>query len=334
MGGNALAPFGAKRVSKERYAELKKEIFPLLQSIEGFHGWAEIPYLPCKDSFGDMDIVFTNKGGVVFDKVLEVFGNPPHVYNSNVLSVLFKELQVDLIHMPPEDYSSCLDYFSYNDLGNLIGKIYHKFGLKYGHRGLVLPLRDSDNTDHHFGELLISKDHKDIFEFLGLDYVTYLNGFQTFEEMFDYVMSSKYFDPKLYAFENMNSIARVRDKKRSTYNYFLKYIKGSTGNLSETWKVDKYEYIPVIFDYFPEAYNRYLLAMEKLQHSLKIKAKFNGGLIGEYTGLSGIELGHFMRHIKTQIEVSDEWILKSSDAEIKVWVDNLFRNWYKLYVVI
>lgn len=41
-----------------------------------------------------------------------------------------------------EHFNTSLEYLNWNDLGNLIGRIAHKFGLKYGHKGLLYIIKN------------------------------------------------------------------------------------------------------------------------------------------------------------------------------------------------
>lgn len=323
MGGNAMAPFGARRFGRDEYKMLSLEILVKLDHIPGHYGWVEIPSYSSKESFGDLDILCTNVTNEVFQEILRIFGNPPHSRNSGVMSFVYKELQVDIISSLPEDYAISLIYFSYNDLGNLMGKLYHKFGLKYGHSGLLLPIRDGDNM---LAEVVISRNMYKIFGFLGLDIGRFTKGFDKLEDVFDFVISSPYFSPDLFSFENMNSIARIRDRKRSTYNAFLKYIEGAPSDYKVEFDKDKSVYLDKIFDYFPEAYLDYKYEREEYAKLQERKAKFNGDLVREWTGLEGKELGEFMRWIRTVTDLPSK-LDTATKEEIKVAINIWHRYW-------
>lgn len=328
MGGNALAAQGAERVDKAVYMELMNEIFEKLNSIPGYYGWVEIPSYSRKDTFGDLDILCTNINKDIFDKVLHLFDQPDHYHNTNVLSFLYKNLQVDLISMKPEDYHTAFIYYSYNDLGNLIGKIFHKFGLKYGHRGLVMPLRDEDNSSHKFSEIIISKNPDKIFDFLGLSYSRFLYGFARLEDIFQFVVDSPYFDPDVFSFENMNNTARVRDKKRSTYNAFLEYIKDLEEESRLEWNKDKSEYLTKIFKFFPESYQGYCNELDIFNEAKMLHDKFNGVKVLKWLKevypekvIEGEDFGKFMAWILKKIGKEGpkkNWILYNSEIDMQI----------------
>lgn len=319
MGGNAMAPFGARRFERAGYLILAQEVLGKLSGIGGYYGWVEIPSYSSKDSFGDLDVLCTNVDNDVFQEILMIFDNPHFVRNSGVMSFVYKELQVDIISTLPEEYHTSLSYFSYNDLGNLIGKIYHKFGLKYGHGGLCLPVRDGDNK---FAEVVISRNMDKIFGFVGLDYGKFLKGFVNLQDVFDFVISSRYFSPELFSFENMNSIARIRDRKRATYNAFLKYIDGISSDYKVEFDKDKSVYLDKIFAYFPEAWAGYEKVMIEFEKTTEFKKRFNydiikGWVLEEISGAimpEGKELGIFISGLKEYI---GQGIMELSSEKLK-----------------
>lgn len=344
MGGNALAAQGAERVDKKTYNHLKMEILNRLYSITGYYGWVEIPSYSSKDTFGDLDILFTNRDKDTFDTVLKLFGNPASFHNTDVLSFLYKNLQVDLISMAPEDYHTAKIYYSYNDLGNLMGKIYHKFGLKYGHRGLVMQLRDEDNSSHKFSEIIISKNPDKIFRFIGLSYSRFLQGFSTLTEIFQFVIDSPFFDPDIFSFENMNNAARVRDKKRSTYNAFLEYIKDLDKIPRPKWGEDKSIYLDSIFSFFPEAYKTYQEELDKFKEHKSQQEKFNGAKVREWLEIAypkevpeGVEFGHFMKWVIYN-KIGDEftksvWIKSNSEDSMRFHIIDWYKQWKNLPIL-
>ena len=134
-----------------------------------------------------------------------------------------------------------------NDAGNLCGKLFHKFGLKHGHKGLVLPLRDGDN---HFEDVHLTFNHDDALKFVELDPEKYNAGFDSLDALFKYVASSPYYSPEFYKLENLNTIAKVRDRKRTTYNKFLEFGERYTGPIYTEFNKDKSVYLERIFDAF------------------------------------------------------------------------------------
>lgn len=315
MGGNAMAKFGARRYSKEEADVVRYELFSAIKKYLPDLKFQEIPYYRMKDSFGDLDILV--EGPLTedhYETFLTICKYQPHVINGGVMSTLYENLQIDFIPMPPEDYETALTYYSYNDLGNLMGKTFHKFGLKYGHRGLTMPVRDGD---HQFDEIVVSKDAREIFHFAGYSYRRFEDGFDTLKEIFDYVISTHFFSAETFQYENLNHTNRIRDKKRSTYNAFLEYLKFNW-NSDKNYKFedDKDEYLDQIFGFFPDALFQYHAAITELGIRKMTAEIYNGNLVSEITGLKGHYLGKLMFQIKKKYGQPQTWALGKTNKQI------------------
>ena len=189
-----------------------------------------------------------------------------------------------------------------------------------------MPIRDGDNK---FADVVISRNMDKIFGFIGLDYGRFLKGFVNLQDVFDFVIRSPYFSPELFSFENMNSIARIRDRKRATYNAFLKYIDGISSDYKVEFDKDKSVYLDKIFTYFPEAWAEYCSVIKDYEKLQERKAKFNGDLVREWTGLGGKELGEFMRWIRDYYAI--EVIIETSKDNdfIRRYVLDAMTAWPK-----
>lgn len=312
MGGSAMAKYGGKRLPRREYFRLASKVLGKLKAKFPTNTFKEIPSYHHKESYGDLDILCLPGQAGWFDEVLEDFEVKHFKKNGSVMSFLYEEFQVDLISMPEEDFETAITYYSYNDLGNLMGKLFHKFGIKYGHRGLSMPLRDGNNQ---YGEVILSKEESKPFEFLGLDYEHFQRGFDNLEEIFNFVISSKYFSSEPYQYENLNAINRVRDRKRETYKSFLTFVQGMPSKY--TFETDKDKYLPYIFAFFPGSEKQYFEARLHLSHLREVKAHFNGDLVREWTGLDGKELGGFMAAAKGWYGPFEEWVLDFTQEELK-----------------
>jgi hypothetical protein len=236
--------------------------------------------------------------------------------------------QIDLIYVgnTHRELSIALTYFGFNDLGNLMGRIFHRAGFKYGHRGLLKVVRDPDNRDHIIDEVLVSEDPRKIFEFGGYDYDRYLDGFWTREEIFEYVASSPLFNRDIYLFENRNAKSRMRDKKRVMYNEFLNWCE-KNDDLPSFWTEDKEEYrneqLTNAFSHFPEFKRRYDDAITRLEHSKKLRSKFNGDIVRKITGLNGASLGIFIKEFKNRY---GDLLDKSTKEEIEQFIEDEYER--------
>lgn len=324
MGGNALKNLNIERKSKKDYERICNEV---KQKFIGFCSRMEvIPSYFNKQDYGDADILFISDNSDIKKCINDVFSPRQIFHNGNCFSFDYENFQIDLIKSNENDFDSSLNYYSYNDLGNLIGRIAHKFGLKYGHMGLMLPIRRPDS--HLADTILISKDTKKILTFLGFDYSIYANGFIELDDIFNFVINSKYFNSTIFSYENLNHINRVRNKKRKTYETFLKWIEGKSFN-NYMFNPDKTVYISLINEYFPEAniLNNKKILDKKIEKSQIISSKFNGKLIIELIGLNGKSLGDFIKTFKDQFEnirKFHEWVLNTD----QITINNAIKSTY------
>jgi hypothetical protein len=310
MGGNAF-PGKTRRYDADEYFALVEELKPKFALFAS--RFDVIPAYKTKPSFGDMDVLYTPSKPVDNHLLKDIFGTFDLLKNGDVWSLVYKQFQIDLIHSPAEEYDYALAYFSWNDFGNLVGRLTHKFGLKHGHDGLKFPVR---SADHILGEVILTRDPRVTFNFI--DVHPPAEGFDTLEQMFDCVIASKYFSKELFAFENRNHTARVRDRKRTSYNSFLKYIEQRDDLPSYKFERDKSKYVGTIFEAFPHAKDEYDRLWAKKEMLDRVREKFNGDLVRQWTGFDGIDLGRTMKSLKT--DLTPEVVDAMSADDVKQFV--------------
>lgn len=326
MGGNALKEFGARRVTKDEYYDFVIRVQGLFLDNRIF-GFETIPAIEEKDSFGDMDILVEDKYREDVITLIESLGYPCKLPKGkgNVISFLFDNtLQVDVVLTAKEDMDFSIHYFAFNDLGNLMGRIAHKMGLKYGHDGLWYPVRDGDKL---LGNVCLTKVPRLAFECIGYPYETFCEGFETFEQMFKYVTNHPRFSPRIFDLANRNHTARVRDRKRATYTAFLSWCdKHRLLLLDYNWK-EKSHYANEIFSLFPEGHREVKrLFEENARHELA-RSKFSATDISSISGLSGKDLGGFVKTLRTEKPEWDEFILETPLRELQEWVLSSFEKY-------
>ena len=327
MGGNALKNTPTRRYAADEYHTLTHEVMTRLKRAKS-RAWRfeVIPAYREKDSFGDMDILYSTDNDAPFDVdvVRYIFSPNEIVRNSGVISFDYKEFQIDLIHSPSHEEDYALSYFSWNDCGNLIGKLAHQLGLRHGHNGLHMPIREDNNK---FGNIVLTLDHDETLQFLDLDVKKFNSGFNNLEEIFDFVAASRYYNPDLYKLENLNTIARVRDRKRDTYNRFLSFGERWRGSVAPK-VTDKSVYIPVILEEFGKwkQFNQIMTDMAMLK---LVKTKFNGDMVMAATGSSHKVLGEFMKFLRSQKQFSSSMIAYLPQETIIENVKIEYQNWEK-----
>lgn len=339
MGGNALKSVTTRRYNAAEYYTLMDELVPIIREL--FDTVAmPIQAVRSKESFGDADIlVLGNKPDKeILESKLISIGATEMYHNANVTSFDYKELQIDLIFTSEENWTTSAVFFSYNDMGNLMGKLAHKFGLKYGHQGLTFQYRvDNDKT---IGEFVVSKDPQKIFHFFGLSWNRYCEGFETIEDVFNFVITSPYFTKSTFYMENLNHIDRKRNRKRPNYNKFISFVNRTDeyshlapiADNTVEWNKDKTTYYDMIDAAFPEChFYRNLHHFRLNEDRIKlVRSKFNGQLVMEkYENLKGNQLGAILNAFK--LYISNKYQMEFSDA-VYASSDMMseFDDWYAI----
>jgi hypothetical protein len=334
MGGNALKEFDSKRLPANRHAELSSALKGALENLMshlGVNGQAGmIPSYREKPDHGDIDVVLPTKlrkvstDAKIGAALAESMSTTPWPFKANGGVVSYGiplpeggVFQVDLIYLPEEEVDFAVKYFAWNDVGNLIGRIAHKMGLRFGHNGLHMPLRDGN---YLFDTLVVTRDFDEAMTFLGFDAARWNEGFNDLESIFEFTVNNNRFAHKLYLLEERNHTARVRDKKRPTYTKFLKWLEEHPEKDSGfEWPEDKNFWLPDIFKAFPDMEAKWIKANEKLARAQAIKQKYNGNRVTELTGLTNKELGVFIKEHRASFE-NDEafnaWVHESTQEDI------------------
>ena len=339
MGGRALQQYGieTERFSQHDYFEIVNEVCEVLES-SGFV-FAVVQAYRTKESFGDMDVVIQNDG--YNDEFIKSFITLKFKAgiihrNTNTYSFAIRNFQIDFIFQPPEVYSSTVDYYDFSPSGNAVGKLCHQFKLTYGHEGLKYIIREEDvgapssDNSHVLKEVILTNDLKTIHRFLYLDHERYEKGFDTEEEIFEWVCSSTFFSPELFSFENMNHRARVRDVKRPDYNRLMEWIEANKKRLpSYQRNRDKSNYLPWITATFPQLVTELEKCAELYKENQEIKEKFNGNIVTELTGKTGKDLGEvmvaFKKHFDDDKEKYRSFLLNTTKELVSVYI----KDWYK-----
>ena len=314
MGGNALNNTKTRRYSANEYYAITDTIMEKFKAEFPDLRMQDVKAYRSKESFGDLDIVIEDRN--LDRKPIEKFLNENNVTdivkNGPVWSVGWNDFQVDLIFQPEYEFS--LSYFSWNDLGNLTGRISRSLGFKFGHNGLWYTLREGGNK---IDDLLITNDFNKALSFLGFDAKRHSQGFEDTQEIFQYVVNNEYFSIKPFLLEKRSNRDRTRDKKRATYVSFLDFIQE---NETIEIVIDKNAQLIRARECFPEFSNKLDLAIKNHETKKIVKTKFNGAFVSEITGLTGKDLGLFMGDFKNNFENFEEYILNVSVEDLTLFI--------------
>ena len=150
MGGNATKHLGTQRVNKQQFEQCCNMLNNMLQqyvikqNLQTKEKFCVIESYQDKQDFGDIDFLSTIDRQI-FEKLVEKTENINIVAKAEQFSyaIEFKlasdELvfvQVDYIKSNLEDFDFYKNFFAFNDLGNLIGRIAAQAGFSFGFDGL------------------------------------------------------------------------------------------------------------------------------------------------------------------------------------------------------
>jgi hypothetical protein len=314
MGGNL---FKLGRLPRNDYFKIEREVSQYLDKKLG--DFYRIPrYYGDKPDFGDLDIIVSSAAEnweqirLQIIKDLEI---TQHKSIGHVFSTVYQNFQVDYFVIPAQHFESTYNFFCFNDLGNLLGKICRRFNLKYGEQGLAYVFRRND--ENYKKDIILTKDFAKICEFLRVDFRKWEAGFANLEEMFEWAIASPYFSVEPYLKPSKSLENRAKDRR--TIQKFIEYLQEKKLNKTFQYLENRDDYLPWLAENFPEANLSEKIATEKELENREnqIKAKFNGRILMKLLPhLEGKRLGEFIVSFKKSFDDFEQFILENSEEEI------------------
>jgi hypothetical protein len=290
MGGNALKKIHTKRL--ESPDELRRVQTAVAKTLTAHNLAFAFPIdLPGKTSFGDVDVLVDLRspaGNVILqENQLQEWMNavftPEEIFVSGtVYSMAYEsQYQVDLIVVNNLDMARF--YFSYGELGAVLGRCSRRHGLTYGHNGLLTVGVNGDR------QILLTQSPRAICDYFDLDFDVWERGFTTIEEINHWVTACNIFHPSL--FESLNMSHR-RQSLRPYYRQFLDHIASLP--IDCEWNIrDRFDHAVLHFNKQEALFE---LEEEKRAKS-EFKAKFNAKLFME-RGVPTCQLANTMNSFK------------------------------------
>ncbi len=278
MGGHALKKVIASRINLQTYNKIKIDIY---EKVHKHNKNIETEFLidRCeKQDFGDLDILYkfkTNNSNIV-NLINNIFNPIEIVKNGNVCSFAYEltnndfnlttnktYVQVDFICC--ENLETAKLYFSYGDLGMIIGQIAHYYCLSFGFDGLFVKLNSEtikkyivqfdedikkcyknfenpltethDDFDKNVINTILSSNYKsitlidvpeEICKYLNLNYQQWKNGFKNDNEIFNWICSSYIFNKKIF---NVSTSCKHKYRlDRKMYMNFIDFLFKDNNN--------------------------------------------------------------------------------------------------------
>lgn len=302
MGGKALK-IQTRRYSKEEYLRVRREVLAYF-----------LPHVYCvtvreapeKESFGDLDVLYVRDLNVDLQELARIFlKSREFVCNGDVMSCDYNDFQIDFIACKDiDDLNMRMAYYSFGDAGYILGLLCHSHGVKFGQQGLWVQFKDNLKS------IRLSNSPSEIFAYLDIDYDRWLRGFDTLQELFDIIVSSKRFSAKYFKNLSKNRIQDRRD--RHMFRAFMDYaLTFSDEEAREPISQDD------AIDHFGkrQEYNKLL---QEHQDFCVRREKFNGNWVRELTSLSGKNLGEFIRDFKASKRDFESYVDETSKEQIEL----------------
>lgn len=308
MGGNIYP--NLKRIFRDKYFEIGDDICAKLR------GGGKICTIPPafieKSDFGDIDVIIQG-AALNNQELINIFGEVEISRNTNVVSILYRGCQCDLGFYPEKDYLTSCEYFSWNDASNFLGKLCHGLNYSLGNYGLAYHVRFSD--EDNLGKITVSKDWPRILEFLDLEKEKWVSGFKNAEDLYKWVVRSKYFNKEKFAYENLNQKSRIREKKRVTYNGFIEWCKDKEFNNNFVTKNKVEHLFRGMLHFGCEWFDASKALIDERRRKIQVREIFSGADLLEL-GYSGKELGATLEKFKKSFDNFEEECIVSSKEEM------------------
>lgn len=210
--------------------------------------------------------------------------------------MMFFELnsvQIDIMindekHM---DFATC--FYSYNDLSSLfIKKICSTKNLMLTTSGLYFDLKDNENK--FVSKILVTDSFNEVLELFDFDVNIFRSGFKSIDDIFDFIVSSKYFNSGKF---NKNLFNKVDLLSYSSRPVFKSIVDRLNSNEVLPARYDN-DFLLNSFHMLPQFKKRIIDREIIEKNRLVSKELFNGGIVSKITGLSGENLGKLMQSIR------------------------------------
>ena len=137
---------------------------------------------------------------------MQVFGSSESKRNHNIKHFDYQGYQVDVIEIAEDHMDLARWFYGYGDTGMITGMFVRNLGLKFGMDGLTYKCETY--------KVQLSHDLRNILQFLGLSHEVWKQGFDTQEDFFQYMVSSKYFRPYFFSRKNPEELELDADRRR------------------------------------------------------------------------------------------------------------------------
>lgn len=343
MGGNAIKKVNVSRLNLDTYNLIKSKILNDLSPYVNLDFPHEIPN---KIDFGDIDILYKANNNLDFRKLIIDIYNPIEIVcNGQVNSISYftnsEYYQVDFIKCSNLEMSKF--FYSYGDLGGVIGTITKKYGISYGegiwcniNKDTIKNYTGKDIEDYTTSKIYLTDNPSEICKYLDLNYEKWISGFETKESIFEWIISSSWFQKDI--FSDLNCFERRKSIIRPFYKDFIEYIFDENNCIkNKKDNLKKYNKQLEALKYFNK-----IELLDKLIDDNNIKndrkKKFNGykfmkyGYINKDIGMLIIEFKKFINKKFDEVNnmnFFDNWLSNNEEITIDNEINNFIIDFQK-----
>lgn len=199
-------------MKKNDTLEILKQVITFLEKESIAY---EIPYVHInKQEFNHLNIVVVN---TIDTRLLSTNLNISNIKEKN--NIIFTEIDnfsVNFIKCDSENLKSAFYYYNWNILNVLMQSLFNQFKMRYTPNGL------------YFNNIFLTKNMKEIFEFLGLKFSIFNKGFINEFQIYDYIQTSIFLNQKAFHKEIFRSFDPFYQFNKEYYSNFLKHFNDIT----------------------------------------------------------------------------------------------------------
>jgi hypothetical protein len=321
-------------LSREEYRIFSAEIVRMLSKSFGVYSGSliTIPSYAYKESYENVRLIICNSRlPSNFATTIQNNFKPKATYqdeNCMVYSFEYNDVQIDLFHVSDEKYSFAANYFSYDNICNLISILAEKMGFKLRYDGLHVPVYYNNEKIKY---VLVTGSFSETLELLGFG--TGYNYYFTSElDLYRFIVNSKYFNKDIFLPENRSDIEKQEDQRIPIYGNFINYIRPN--NIMNKFNYSdpiKKPWVEQLKKNYPLVIKDCISIIDNRKRQDLIKYKFNNDIVTQITGI-GIDekLNKFLKDFKASFKSNydfEQFVLTSSPETIKSISKSFFDNW-------
>lgn len=329
MGGSAFNMdahgLTTSRMDKKQYTALSNYLLPLLRLY--FRNVSTPPEAPGKETFGDLDIMVSqpldlHPHEAILQICTRVLGDKckKFIYNSPTtnIAVIIDDIVAQLdIHVVPNEDLWGVDFWmhSWGDMGMIVSSTIKAWGLRLSaSRGLWVEVPG-------FGPLILSFDIERIIQFLGLDWDRYARGFDTLEEIYEWIEHITINEERI-GVKAGGKVDRREHQKRSMWVAYWKRGEDARYDPSDE---EKSQVFSQALRYFRKK-EEYEGIIEQMAREKLAREKFNGFQVREWTGADGKRLGMLMKALKEDGRLNKEAVVDMKVEDIRSIVMHVWQG--------